>query len=47
MMLAIYEKGNQQYLRGIGTAITVVFLAFVTVLTLIQRWLVERRTHYV
>ncbi|MEO0860251.1 MAG: sugar ABC transporter permease [Pseudomonadota bacterium] len=47
MMFAIYEKGIQQNLMGIGAAITVVFLAFVMVLTLIQRWLVERRTHYV
>jgi multiple sugar transport system permease protein len=45
MMFAIYEKGIQQNLMGIGAAITVVFLAFVMVLTLIQRWLVERRTH--
>lgn len=47
MMFAIYEKGIQQNLMGIGAAITVVFLGFVMVLTLIQRWLVERRTHYV
>ncbi|KAJ56274.1 ABC transporter permease [Actibacterium mucosum KCTC 23349] len=47
MMFAIYEKGIQQNLMGIGAAITVVFLAFVMVLTVIQRWLVERRTHYV
>ena len=47
MMFAIYEKAIQQNLMGIGAAITVVFLAFVMVLTLIQRWLVERRTHYV
>ncbi|MEL6104147.1 MAG: sugar ABC transporter permease [Pseudomonadota bacterium] len=47
MMFAIYEKGIQQNLMGIGAAITVVFIAFVMVLTLIQRWLVERRTHYV
>ncbi|WP_299682435.1 sugar ABC transporter permease [uncultured Roseobacter sp.] len=47
MMFAIYEKGIQQNLMGIGAAITVVFLAFVMILTLIQRWLVERRTHYV
>ncbi|WP_299741116.1 carbohydrate ABC transporter permease [uncultured Roseobacter sp.] len=46
MMFAIYEKGIQQNLVGIGAAITVVFLAFVMMLTLIQRWLVERRTHY-
>ena len=31
---------------GIGAAITVVFLAFVMFLTLMQRWLVERRVHY-
>ncbi|WP_425090914.1 carbohydrate ABC transporter permease [Tropicimonas sp. S265A] len=47
MMFAIYEKGIQQNLMGIGAAITVVFLGFVMALTLIQRWLVERRTHYV
>ncbi|MFV2092413.1 MAG: carbohydrate ABC transporter permease [Hyphomicrobiales bacterium] len=46
MMFAIYEKAIQQNLMGIGAAITVVFLGFVMVLTLIQRWLVERRTHY-
>ncbi|MEL7125318.1 MAG: sugar ABC transporter permease [Pseudomonadota bacterium] len=47
MMFAIYEKGIQQNLMGIGAAITVVFLCFVMILTLIQRWFVERRTHYV
>lgn len=47
MMFAIYEKAIQQNLMGIGAAITVVFLGFVMVLTLLQRWLVERRTHYV
>ncbi|WP_299963508.1 sugar ABC transporter permease [uncultured Roseobacter sp.] len=47
MMFAIYEKGIQQNLMGIGAAITVIFLGFVMILTLIQRWLVERRTHYV
>ncbi len=46
MMFAIYEKAIQQNLMGIGAAITVVFLCFVMFLTLIQRWLVERRTHY-
>jgi len=46
MMFAIYEKAIQQNLMGIGAAITVVFLAFVMFLTLIQRWLVERRVHY-
>ncbi|WP_420391777.1 carbohydrate ABC transporter permease [Acuticoccus sp.] len=47
MMYAIYEKAVKQNLVGIGAAITVLFLAFVMVLTLAQRWLVERRTHYV
>ena len=47
MMYAIYEKAVRQNLMGVGAAITIVFLAFVLVLTLIQRWLVERRTHYV
>ncbi|MDJ1008868.1 MAG: sugar ABC transporter permease [Paracoccaceae bacterium] len=46
MMFAIYEKAIQQNLMGIGAAITMIFLVFVMVLTLIQRWLVERRTHY-
>lgn len=46
MMFAIYEKGVQQNLIGIGAAITVVFLGFIFLLTLAQRWFVERRTHY-
>lgn len=46
MMFAIFEKGVQQNLIGIGSAITMVFLAFVMFLTLIQRWLVERKVHY-
>ena len=29
-----------------GSAVTMIFLAFVLVLTLTQRWLVERRVHY-
>lgn len=47
MMFAIYEKAIQQNLMGIGAAITVVFLGFVMGLTLLQRRLIERRTHYV
>ncbi|WP_420568270.1 carbohydrate ABC transporter permease [Thalassovita sp.] len=46
MMFAIFEKGIQQNLIGIGSAITMLFLVFVMVLTLIQRWLVERKVHY-
>lgn len=47
MLFAIYEKAIQQNLMGIGAAITVVFLAFVMLVTLAQRWFIERRTHYV
>lgn len=46
MMFAIYEKAIQQNLMGIGAAITMVFLLFVLLLTLTQRWLVDRNTHY-
>ncbi len=46
MMFAIYEKAIQHNLVGMGAAITVVFLGFVMVLTLLQRWLIERRVHY-
>lgn len=46
MMFAIYEKAIQQNLMGIGAAITVIFLGFVMLLTMAQRWLVERRVHY-
>ncbi len=46
MMYAIYEKAIKQNLIGIGAAITVVFLAFVTIVTLVQRHYVEKRVHY-
>ncbi len=46
MMYAIYEKAIKQNLMGIGAAITIVFLAFVLIITFIQRYLVERRVHY-
>lgn len=46
MMYAIYEKAIRHNMVGMGAAITVVFLGFVVCLTLLQRWLVERRVHY-
>lgn len=46
IMYAIFEKGIQQNLLGMGAAITVVFLFFVLILTLVQRYLVERKVHY-
>ena len=46
MMYAIYEKAIKQNLIGVGAAITVVFLIFVLMLTLVQRRLVERKAHY-
>ncbi len=46
MIYAMFEKGVKQNLLGIGSAITVVFLAFVLLLTLIQVYFVNRRVHY-
>ncbi|CUH88068.1 Lactose transport system permease protein LacF [Phaeobacter sp. CECT 5382] len=46
MMFAIFEKGVQQNLIGIGSAITMLFLVFVMLLTIVQCWLVERKVHY-
>ncbi|MAO55110.1 MAG: ABC transporter permease [Rhodospirillaceae bacterium] len=46
MMFAIYEKAIQHNLMGMGSAITIVFLGFVLILTFVQRHLVERRVHY-
>ncbi|MEQ9260418.1 MAG: sugar ABC transporter permease [Roseovarius sp.] len=46
MMYAIYEKGIEQNLIGIGAAITMLFLVFVMMITVVQRWLVERKVHY-
>lgn len=46
MMYALYEKGVKQNLIGMASAITVVFLVFVFLLTMAQRHFVERRVHY-
>jgi len=46
MMYAIYEKGVQQNLMGMGSAVTIAFLGFVVILTMAQRHLVERKVHY-
>jgi len=46
MMYAIFEKAIRQNLIGAGAAITVVFLLFVMLLTIAQRWFVERKVHY-
>ncbi|MGH1484318.1 MAG: carbohydrate ABC transporter permease [Geminicoccales bacterium] len=46
MIYAMFEKGVKQNLLGIGSAITIVFLAFVLLLTLIQVYFVNRRVHY-
>jgi multiple sugar transport system permease protein len=46
MVYAMFEKGVRQNLLGIGSAITIVFLAFVLILTLIQVYFVNRRVHY-
>ena len=46
MVYAIFDKGIRQNLVGIGSAITVIFLGFVLVITLTQIYLVNRRVHY-
>ena len=46
MMYAIYEKAIKHNMVGMGSAVVVVFLAFVLVLTFTQRYLVEGRVHY-
>ncbi len=46
MMYAIYEKAIRENLVGMGSAITIIFLIFVLVLTFTQRYMVERRVHY-
>ena len=46
MVYAMFEKGVRQNLLGVGSAITIVFLVFVLILTLIQVYFVNRRVHY-
>lgn len=46
MMYALFEKGVKQNLIGMAAAITVLFLIFVFILTMAQRYFVERRVHY-
>lgn len=46
MIYAMFEKGIQQNLIGVGSAITVIFLGFVLALTLTQVYFVNRRVHY-
>lgn len=47
IMFAIFEKGVKQNLLGIGATLTIIFLIMVLMVTILQKWLVERRTHYV
>ena len=46
MVYAMFEKGVKQNLLGVGSAITIVFLIFVLILTLIQVYFVNLRVHY-
>ena len=46
MIYAMFEKGIKQNLVGIGSTITVIFLAFVLVITITQVYFVNRRVHY-
>jgi multiple sugar transport system permease protein len=42
----MFEKGVRQNLLGMGSAITIVFLIFVLILTLVQVYFVNRKVHY-
>ena len=46
MVYAMFEKGVKQNLLGVASALTVIFLAFVLVLTMTQVYFVNRRVHY-
>ena len=46
MVYAMFEKGIKQNLVGMGSTITVVFLAFVLAITISQVYFVNRRVHY-
>ena len=46
MMYAIFEKAVKENQVGFGSAITVIFLLFVLIITFTQRYLVEKRVHY-
>jgi len=46
MVYAMFEKGVKQNLIGMGSAITIVFLAFVLMITLTQVYFINRRVHY-
>jgi multiple sugar transport system permease protein len=46
MIYAMFEKGVKQNLLGIGSAITIVFLCFVLIITLVQVYFVNRKVHY-
>lgn len=46
MLYAIYEKAVAQNLVGLGAAITMLFLGFVMLISVLQRRFIERRVHY-
>jgi multiple sugar transport system permease protein len=46
MMYAIFEKAIRENLVGFGSAVTIVFLGFVLIITFTQRYIVEKRVHY-
>lgn len=46
MVYALFEKGIKQNLVGMGSAITMVFLGFVFLLTLTQVYFINKKVHY-
>lgn len=46
LLYTIYLEGFQYFEIGYASALTVVFLAFIVVVSLLQIWIVDRRIHY-
>ena len=46
LLYTMYQEGFSFFRAGYGAAITVVFLAFVLLLTLIKARIAEKRVHY-
>jgi multiple sugar transport system permease protein len=46
LLYTMYQEGFSFFRAGYGAAITVVFLAFVLLLTLVKARIAEKRVHY-
>ncbi len=46
LLYSMYTEGFEFFRSGIASAITVIFLVFVLVLTLVKAWVIDRKVHY-